>query len=111
MMDKYLDQLNLINKKVDLDEEFPDWDKRVQFILDDDSGFHFITRDGQVTKVDEGILDRPDVVIKSDNETMSLLFAGKVAIIGGWITQKIKIEGKIGDAIGANVLIQAARVF
>jgi hypothetical protein len=42
---------------------------------------------------------------------MSNLFQGELTVIGAFITKELSITGAIGDAIGANVLIQAARVF
>jgi len=107
---KFLSQINKINKKVDLDNEFPDWNKAVQFITEGGS-FFFVVDNGKVSHVDTGEIDSPDVTIKGDAQSISDLFDGKISIIGGFITKKLKIDGPVGDAIGANVLIQAARLF
>jgi len=110
-MERYLNQIRLIDQKVDLDSEFPDWNKAVQFVIDGEPAFYFVVQDGTLTKAQAGEYPNPDVTIKGSSQAISDLFDGKMAVVGGFITKELAIEGKVGDAIGANVLIQAARVF
>ena len=108
---RYLSQLNKINEKVDLDNEFPDWNKAVQFITEGGDSFFFVVDNGKVSQVDTGKLDIPDITITGDAQSISDLFEGRLSIIGGFITKKLQINGSVGDAVGANALIQAARLF
>lgn len=113
-MDKtsqFLDQIKKIDKKVKLNEEFPEWNKSVQFLVQNGTPFYFVVKDGKVSKFGEGKINNPDVTIQGDLNFIERLFEGELSIIGGHITKKLIINGRIGDAIGANVLIQAARVF
>ena len=115
MMQKkdFLVQLEKINDKVDIDTEFPDWKKSIQFVVKGEKGFsfYFVVDGKRVSKVGEGVLPQADVYIEGTQEALSNLFQGKLAMIGAFITQELTIRGKVGDAVGANVLIQAARVF
>ena len=115
MMQKkdFLTQLEKINKKVDINMEFPDWKRSIQFIVKGkkDFSFHFVVDGKKVSKVAEGDLPKADVYIEGKQESISNLFKGDLAMIGAFITQELTIRGAIGDAVGANVLIQAARVF
>jgi|GEM_PF-6675253 putative sterol carrier protein len=113
MIDKYLSQIRKINGTIDLDTEFPDWNKSVQFIVTDNDGgaFYFKTEAGKVTQADEGLLVNPDVTIEGTNGAISDLFDGNVSIVGAFITKQVTIKGPIGDALGAKVLLDAVRVY
>lgn len=114
--DKFLTQIRKINDKVDLDTEFPDWNKSVQFIIRDTQGeeekaFYFVVDGGKVAKADDGKLKEADVTIEGTAEAMSNLFDGELPVVGAFITKELVIKGTVGDAVGANVLLQAARTF
>ena len=113
MIGKYLSQIRQINEKIDLDTEFPDWNKSVQFIVTDldGGGFYFTTNGGKVTQAEEGKLANPDVTIEGTSGAMSDLFDGNVSIVGAFITKQVTIKGAIGDALGAKVLLDAVRVY
>jgi len=110
----FIAQIQKINEKVDIDTEFPDWKRSVQFVVkngEKEKAFYFVTDGTKVSKVDKGKIDKPDITIEGTQEAMSKLFEGKLAIVEAFITKELGINGAIGDAIGANVLIQATRVF
>lgn len=113
MIDNYLVQLRKINEKIDLDTEFPDWNKSVQFVVtdSDDAAFYFITNQGKVTQIEQGMLTKPDVTIEGTSSAISDLFEGNVSIVGAFITKQVEIKGPIGDALGAKVLLDAVRVY
>lgn len=110
----FLTQIRKINKKVDIDTEFPDWTKTVQFIAKkgkEEIPFYFSVDGKKVAKVAKGRAKTADVVIEGSQKSLSNLFEGNLTVIGAFITKELAITGAVGDAIGANVLIQAARVF
>lgn len=109
----FLAQIEKINKKVDIDTEFPDWKRSIQFIVkgEKDFSFYFVVDGKKVSKVGSGELPKADVYIEGKQELISNVFKGELAMIGAFITNELTIRGAIGDAVGANVLIQAARVF
>jgi len=114
--EKLLAQIAKINEKVDLDTEFPDWNKSVQFIVHNTSGGEdfscfFIVKDGKVARSGSGLIDEADVTIEGPVGVIDDLFNGDLPVIGAVITKKMIIKGRIGDAVGANVLLQAARTF
>ena len=112
MEERFLAQIKDIEKKVDLDNEFPDWNKSVQFkIKDKDLPFYFVVAKGKVAKAEKGILAHPDVTIEGDAQAISNFFDGKLSVIGAFITKELTITGAIGDALGAKVLLDAARIF
>lgn len=113
---RLLRQIEKINEKVDLSNEFPNWNKSVQFIVkgsswEDESAFFFAIEDGKVTRSGSGKLDEADVTIEGSAEAINNLFNGELPVIGAFITKQLIIKGKVGDAVGANVLLQAARTF
>jgi putative sterol carrier protein len=113
---KFLTQIQKINDKVDLDTEFPDWNKAVQFIIkntqgEDEMSFYFVVEGGKVAKADNGKLPVADVTIEGNAEAMSNLFDGELPVVGAFITKQLVIKGTVGDAVGVNVLLQAARTF
>ncbi len=113
---KFLSQIQKINDKVDLSTEFPDWNKAVQFIIkntqgEDEMSFYFVVDGGKVAKADVGKLNEADVTIEGNAEAMSNLFDGELPVVGAFITKQLVIKGTIGDAVGVNVLLQAARTF
>jgi putative sterol carrier protein len=110
----FLAQIRKINKKVDIDTEFPDWKKSVQFIVKkgkQEIPFYFSVDGKKVAKVAKGKLPKADLIIEGSQKSLADLFEGKLTIVGAFITKELSITGTIGDAVGANVLIQAARVF
>lgn len=119
----FLSQIKEINEKVDLDSEFPDWNKTVQFNIRGNGGtpdvcpspeigsFYFEVNGGRVVKAETGKPGKADVILEGSNEALSNLFEGKLTIIEAFITKEITVKGTIGDAVGANVLLQAARTF
>ena len=119
----FLSQIKKINEKVDLDSEFPDWNKTVQFNIRGNGGttavcpppeigsFFFEVNGGRVVKAEMGKPGKADVILEGSNEALSNLFEGKLTIIEAFITKEVTITGAVGDAIGANVLLQAARTF
>lgn len=110
----FLAQIKAINNKVDIDTEFPDWKKSVQFKVKGENGgfsFYFAVDGKKVSEVASGELPEADVVIEGSQEAMGDLFEGNLAMIGAFITKELDIRGAVGDAVAANVLIQAARVF
>jgi len=114
--DKFLSQIRKINKKVDLDTEFPDWNKSVQFIIRNSKGeevkaVYFVVDRGKVAKTGKGKLKVADVTIEGSAKAMSNLFNGELPVVGAFITKELIIKGTVGDAVGANVLLQAARTF
>lgn len=111
--EEFLCQIRKISGKVDLSDEFPDWNKTVQFNVkgDPELSFYFVVRDNKLAEVATGKLANPDVVLEGDHQAMTDLFAGRLPVIGAFITKKLTITGAIGDAVGANVLLQAARIF
>ncbi len=113
---KFLAQIQKINDKVDLNTEMPDWNKAVQFIIkntqgEDERSFYFVIDGGTVVKADNGKLNEADVTIEGNAEAMSNLFDGELPVVGAFITKQLVIKGTIGDAVGVNVLLQAARTF
>lgn len=112
MEKRFLAQIRKIDKKVDLDSEFPDWNKSVQFnIKDEGISFYFVVDRGKVAKAERGTLASPDVVIEGNAHAMADFFDGKLPVIGAFITKELTITGAIGDALGAKVLLDAARIF
>lgn len=118
----FLSQIKKINEKVDLDTEFPDWDKTVQFNIRGNGpaatcppaeilSFYFEVDRGRVVKAETGKPSKADVILEGSNEAMSNLFEGKLTIIEAFITKEVTVTGAVGDAVGANVLLQAARTF
>lgn len=113
MLDKYLSQIRKINEKIDLKTEFPDWKKSVQFnVTDVDNGAFYFVADGQkISKIGEGKLDSADVTIEGTDKAMAAMFGGDISIVGAFITKDLTIQGTIGDALGAKVLLEAVRVY
>ena len=113
MLEKYLSQIRKINEKIDLATEFPDWNKSVQFrVTDIDKGsFYFIADDGRIAEIGEGQIKDPDVTIEGSDKAMGALFNGEISIVGGFITKELSVQGAIGDALGAKVLLEAVRVY
>lgn len=110
----FLAQIRAINNKVDIDTEFPDWKKSVQFKVNGENGdfaFYFVVDGKKISEAASGELPEADVIIEGSQKALSELFEGNLAMIGAFITQEVNIRGTVGDAVGANVLIQAARVF
>lgn len=110
----FLVQIRRINKKVDIGTEFPGWKKSIQFIVKNgkkEIPFYFSVDGTKIVKVARGKMPKADVVIEGSQKAVSDLFKGNLPIIGAFITKEVTITGSIGDALGANVLIQAARVF
>lgn len=110
----FLRQIKQINQKIDIDTEFPDWKKKVQFIAksnERDLPFYFETDGKKVVTVASGKLIEADVTIEGNQEDLSRLFEGNLSLLEGYIIGNLNITGPFGDATGAHVLIQGARIF
>ena len=112
MEERFLALIRKIDEKVDLDSEFPDWNKSVQFNIKDKAiSFYFVVARGKIGKAEKGTLPSPDVIIEGDALAISDFFDGKLPLVAAFITKKLTITGSIGDALGAKVLLGAARIF
>jgi len=110
----FLVQIRRINEKVDIGTEFPGWKKSIQFIAkngEKEIPFYFSVDGTKIVEVARGKMPKADVIIEGSQKSVTDLFEGTLTIIGAFITKELSITGTIGDALGANVLIQAARVF
>ena len=121
MFEKYLEQIKIIDQKVDLNTEFPGWNKTVQINVrecgcglhgeDKVTSIYFVVKDGKVAESDEGEYVNPEVLIDGEPKAIEGLFDGSLSVIGAFITKDLKIQGSVGDAIAVKVLLDAARLF
>ena len=77
----------------------------------EERAFYFVVDGGKVTKANNGKLGEADVSIEGTADAMTNLFEGELAIVGAFITKELVIKGNVGDAVWANVLLQASRTF
>lgn len=59
--------------------------------------YHFCLENKQITNFDIGLLDCPDILIKSDPQTVEDLFTGKMKPMKAWALKKIVIKGSLED--------------
>ncbi|HSV42800.1 MAG TPA: SCP2 sterol-binding domain-containing protein [Methanomassiliicoccales archaeon] len=70
--------------------------KRVNIDLCSET-YHFVLDNKRICGFDTGLLDCPDIMIKSDPQTVEDLFTGKMKPMKAWALKKIVIKGSLED--------------
>jgi putative sterol carrier protein len=121
MFEQYLEQIKKIDQKVELNIEFPDWNRTVQINVrecgcgidgeDKVTSMYFVVKKGKVAETGEGEFYNADVVLDGEPPAIEGLFNGSLSVVGAFITKDLTIEGSVGDAVAVKVLLDAARLF
>ena len=91
------------NAKVDEDErllgELKGIERRVVLDLKDGTKYHFVLKDAHVDGILDGGVDRPDLTIISDKDTVKGLLAGEIGPFKAYATGRLKVKGDIEDLL------------
>jgi len=67
--------------------------------LKDGTKFHFTLKDAHVDGILDGGVDRPDLTITSDTDTVKGLLAGEIGPFKAYATGRLKVKGDIEDLL------------
>jgi len=67
--------------------------------LKDGTKFHFTLKDAHVDGILDGGVDRPDLTIISDKDTVKGLLAGEIGPFKAYATGRLKVKGDIEDLL------------
>ena len=91
------------NKKCKTDEklrkELKDVIRNVNIEITDDKNYHFILQNANISDFDEGVVEKPDITIISDKETINGLMKKEISPFKAYATGKIKIKGSLMDLL------------
>ena len=77
-------------------EAIDGWEKTALLMLEDGREFHFIVKDNSIT-VNEGSVDRPEMKIQSDEDTIRKLFLEEMSPTSAILKRKLKLKGSTKD--------------
>lgn len=91
------------NKKCKTDEklrnEVRDVVKKVNIEITDDKNYCFVLKNAMISGFDEGTVEKPDITIISDRETINGLMKKEISPFKAYATGKIKIKGSLMDLL------------
>ncbi|HQM66337.1 MAG TPA: SCP2 sterol-binding domain-containing protein [Methanomassiliicoccales archaeon] len=61
--------------------------------------YSFVLEDGRISQLEEGLLESPDIVVRSDPRTIDDLFTGKMKPMKAWALRKVVIKGSLEDVM------------
>jgi len=67
--------------------------------LKDGTKFHFVLKDAHVDGILDGGVEKPDLTIISDTETVKGLLAGEIGPFKAYATRKLKVKGDLEDLL------------
>ncbi len=101
MRDMLEDLIHKFNTKVDSDPalraELRDLTKTVLIDLKDGTKYHFILKDAKVAGLLDGGVDRADIAILTDRDTLRQLILREIGPFKAYATGKIKLKGSLDD--------------
>ncbi len=103
MKEILMNAIERFNEKCREDEklrnELKDVSKKVNIEIIDDKNYHFILKNAMISDFDEGVIEKPDITIISDRETMNGLMKKEISPFKAYATGKIKIKGSLMDLL------------
>ncbi len=61
--------------------------------------YSFVLEDSRISHLDEGLIESPDIVVRSDPRTINDLFTGKMKPMKAWALRKVVIKGSLEDVM------------
>lgn len=83
----------------ELQEEMGDLRKTVLIDLKDGTKFHFTLQDLRIASLVDGGVERPDITILTDAETLRALIFREMGPFKAYATGKLKLKGSFEDLV------------
>lgn len=80
-----------------LQAELGDVPKTVLIELKDGVKYHFTVRDKQISGLEDGAVDRADITISTDAETLRALILREMGPFKAYATGKVRLKGSLED--------------
>lgn len=100
--------IEICNKSEDIKEEVEDWDRTFQVILIDAFSFYFKIEEG-VFSLGEGEAEDADITLEMSAEVAAGMFSGEVDATSAYMSQELKIQGPLQDAVKFRTLTEIVR--
>jgi putative sterol carrier protein len=104
MKEIFNDILNKFNERIKSDEklqkEMEGIERKIQIEITDAGNYYTILKDKQVTELQNGIIENPDIVITSDSATIKGLINKEISPIKAFlVTKQLKIKASLEDKL------------
>ena len=83
----------------DLQNNIKDLKRTVQIEITGDKSYKFTLQDSHISDFSVGIIEKPDVHISSDAETMKKLINKEMSALKAYALKKIKIKASLEDLL------------
>ena len=100
--------MEVCNNSEDIEEELEEWEKKIQFSLDDIDDFYFIIQDGKF-KYEKGKVDDPDITLEMSGDTITGIFSGEIDATNAYMAGDLIITGPLPDAVKFRTLTELVR--
>ncbi|MBA3043807.1 hypothetical protein FP804_01570 [archaeon] len=98
-----MNAIERFNEKCKTDEklrnELRDVVKKVNIEIIDDKNYCFVLKNAMISGFDEGTVEKPDITIISNRETINGLMKKEISPFKAYATGKIKIKGSLMDLL------------
>lgn len=98
-----MNAIERFNEKCREDEklrnELRDVVKKVNIEITDDKNYCFVLKNAMISGFDEGTVEKPDITIISNRETINGLMKKEISPFKAYATGKIKIKGSLMDLL------------
>ena len=74
-------------------------DRDILIDLNEAGSWHLIVRDGELTEIREGHLDKPNVRIHAEAEDFLAIFDGTLSPVDAYLKKKIKVKAGLRDIL------------
>lgn len=97
------DMILKYRKKVEEDEKaaqkLKDFERTVSVNFEDAGNYHFTISDGEIGDIKEGVIDKADITIKTDTETMKALMAKEMGAMEAYARKLVKVDASFLDML------------
>lgn len=82
-----------------LREKLKDFTRDIAIDLEDDLDFNFKISDGKVSELKEGKLDKADITINTDSDTLKAILSKEMRPMEAYARKKIKVKASFLDML------------
>lgn len=93
---KYREKVDNYEK---ISEKLKDFERKISIKFEDDGNYHFTISDGEVGDIKEGTLNKSDITINTDTETMKALINGDMRAMEAYARKRVKVEASFLDML------------
>ena len=99
-IEKIFNEIKTKLKDEEIQKLLSDFSKKIQFIFTDlNKSYNITLKDGKIESINEGIIDSPDILIKTEIKILNDILNKKINPMSAYASGKLKAKGKLTDLL------------